>query len=131
MREFSLYVYTTISMCILLSLCTYYFLNVHTTFSMCIPLSLCVNYYFFACTTISMCILQFLCVNYYLYVYTIISLCILLSLCNFLSHHVNNTLSKVTISTTSPISLDHGCSSLLKLDGARLEIKNQYFKEHF
>ena len=75
-----LYVYTTISMCILQSL--YYnlyttisilqslYYNLYTTIS--ILQSLYYNLYVY--TTISMCILQSLCVNYNLYVYTTISM---------------------------------------------------------
>ena len=88
-----LYVYTTMSMCILQSLCVYYNLYVHnlyvyTSISMCILRSLCVYYNLYVYTAISMFILQSLCVYYNIYVYTTISMCILQSLCVYYNLYV-------------------------------------------
>ena len=50
-------------------------LYVNTTISMSILLSLCVNYYLYVYTNIYMCILRSLFEYYYLYVITSISMC--------------------------------------------------------
>ena len=69
-----LFVYSTIYMCTLLSLCVYDHLYVCVPISVSILGSLCVYYNLYACTTISVCILRSLCVYYDLFVYTTISI---------------------------------------------------------
>ena len=78
---FHLNVYTTITMCILRSLCVYFNMFKYTEMSMCILSTLCVFFHLHLHTSISIFILQSLCVYFDTFLYTSITMCILQSLC--------------------------------------------------
>ena len=88
-----LFVYSTISMCIIQALCVFYNLYVYSIIPLCILHSLCIFFNLYMYHTSSMCILQSPCVFYNPFVYSIISMCILQSLCVFYNLFVYTTIS--------------------------------------
>ena len=88
-----LFVYSTISMCIIQALCVFYNLYVYSIIPLCILHSLCIFFNLYMYHTSSMCILQSPCVFYNPFVYSIISMCILQSLCVFYNLFVYSKIS--------------------------------------